>query len=128
ALEWLRDEDPQALLLRAKALAELGRAEDGLDAYRRAVAGNLALEDHELLARLEGMRVIEKAGGKPARLKVIANDDTAADDVARVLQPAGDRVTFADVGGLDEVKEQIRRKIILPFLKPGLFQRFRQKA
>src|SRR3954471_9124104 len=38
ALEWLRDEDPQALLLRARALAELGRAEDGLDAYRRAVA------------------------------------------------------------------------------------------
>lgn len=128
ALDYLQDEDPAALLLRARAFAELGRAEEGLQAYRRAVAANAALEDHALAAQLEGMRLIEKAGGKPALLKVIANDDTTEDDLQRITQPAGERVTFADVGGLDELKEQIRRKIILPFVKPGLFQRFRQKA
>lgn len=128
ALAWLDEESPAALLLRARALADLGRAEDGLAAYRKAVAGNSALEDHALLAQLEGMRVIEKAGGRPPRVTVLANDDTRQDEVARLLEPPGERVTFADIGGLEDIKEQIRRKIILPFQKPSLFQRFRQKA
>lgn len=37
-------------------------------------------------------------------------------------------VSFSDVGGLDDVKQQIRRKIITPFEKPGLFQTFRKRA
>jgi SpoVK/Ycf46/Vps4 family AAA+-type ATPase len=37
-------------------------------------------------------------------------------------------VTFADVGGLDEIKKQIRRRILTPFQKPTLFQRFAKKA
>jgi SpoVK/Ycf46/Vps4 family AAA+-type ATPase len=37
-------------------------------------------------------------------------------------------VSFADIGGLDDVKQQIRRKIITPFEKPGLFQTFRKRA
>jgi SpoVK/Ycf46/Vps4 family AAA+-type ATPase len=35
---------------------------------------------------------------------------------------------FADVGGLEEVKRDISRKIILPFKKPGLFDKFKRKA
>jgi SpoVK/Ycf46/Vps4 family AAA+-type ATPase len=37
-------------------------------------------------------------------------------------------VRFADIGGLDAVKQQIRRKIITPFEKPALFQTFRKRA
>lgn len=37
-------------------------------------------------------------------------------------------VRFADIGGLDAVKQQIRRKIITPFEKPVLFQTFRKRA
>jgi SpoVK/Ycf46/Vps4 family AAA+-type ATPase len=37
-------------------------------------------------------------------------------------------ICFADVGGLEEVKQQIRRKIILPYQKPSLFQRFRKQV
>ncbi len=36
--------------------------------------------------------------------------------------------TFDDIGGLEDVKTQIRRKIINPFLNRGLFSRFRRKA
>ncbi|MCG2592166.1 ATP-binding protein [Ramlibacter sp. XY19] len=128
ALRWCQDAEPQAMLLKAKALAQLGRADEGLHAYQRAVAGNAALEDHEFLAQLESMRLIEKAGGRPKRVTVLANDDTRREDAQHALEPVAGRVTFADVGGLDELKEQIRRKIILPFLKPSLFQRFRQKS
>ncbi len=37
-------------------------------------------------------------------------------------------ITFADVGGLDEVKRQIHRRIIAPREKPGLFERFGRRA
>src|SRR6185369_9603492 len=38
-----------------------------------------------------------------------------------------DRRTFADVGGLDAVKETIRLKIVLPFQKPEVFQAYGKK-
>ena len=40
----------------------------------------------------------------------------------------GDSLTFADIGGLEPVKEQVRRKIIKPFQSPGLFQTFKRKS
>ncbi|MCH6268951.1 MULTISPECIES: ATP-binding protein [Neobacillus] len=38
------------------------------------------------------------------------------------------RVTFEEVGGLDELKKAIEMKIIKPFMNPGLFAKFRKKA
>jgi SpoVK/Ycf46/Vps4 family AAA+-type ATPase len=47
----------------------------------------------------------------------------------RRAEPAGrPPVSFADIGGLEDVKAQIRRKIILPFEKKSLFDRFRKRA
>jgi len=43
-------------------------------------------------------------------------------------EPTRPTVRFADVGGLEDVKQQIRRKIIAPFEKPGLFQAFRKRS
>ena len=37
-------------------------------------------------------------------------------------------VTFADVGGLDEVKKPIHRTIILPFQRPDLYERYGRRA
>lgn len=37
-------------------------------------------------------------------------------------------IGFDQIGGLEAVKEQIRRKIINPFKSPGLFQTFRRRA
>ncbi len=65
--------------------------------------------------------------GKP-RLRVISNDEDARSDVSRLLEPEPAPITFADVGGLDGLKEQIRRKIILPFSKPSLFDRFKKRV
>ena len=35
---------------------------------------------------------------------------------------------FDDVGGLEEVKKQITRRIVTPFKKPSLFAKYRRKA
>lgn len=40
----------------------------------------------------------------------------------------GTGITFDDIGGLEEVKKQVRRKIINPFKNVGLFQKFKRKA
>jgi transitional endoplasmic reticulum ATPase len=42
--------------------------------------------------------------------------------------PQQERITFADVGGLEDVKQQIRRRIIAPLEKPGLFTAFKRRA
>jgi SpoVK/Ycf46/Vps4 family AAA+-type ATPase len=48
--------------------------------------------------------------------------------MTRLLHPETKSVTFADVGGLAEVKKQIERRIIMPFQKPSLFQRFKKRV
>jgi transitional endoplasmic reticulum ATPase len=112
------------LMVRARACAKLGRSKEGLEHYDSAVAQNPTLEDVTLRTLL-GARPVDRGG---TRLRVIANDDTDVPEVTRLLHPETTRVRFADVGGLAEVKEQIRRRIILPFQKPSLFQRFKKKV
>jgi len=48
--------------------------------------------------------------------------------VNRLFAPRQEAVRFEDVGGLEDVKKQIHRKIILPYKKPSLFQRFRRRT
>lgn len=121
------DETPAALLLRARILLALERRDEARAAYARAVGESPALEDQSLRQLLDSnVRAFNKEG-RPA-LKVFSNDDTDASEALRLLQPAGEKVTFANVGGLAAVKKTIHRKIILPFQKPGLFQRFRKQA
>ncbi|MEO1234731.1 MAG: ATP-binding protein [Myxococcota bacterium] len=126
ALDWvLKDDTPTALLLRARAHAELGHVEEGRRAYRSAVRQSSALEDPELEARLSAPPS-ERESPQPLRLKVI--DGGSTEEVRELFAPEQKRVCFEDVGGLDGVKKQIRKRIILPFAKPTLFQRFKRKV
>jgi len=43
------------------------------------------------------------------------------------LQPTRSTVTFAEVGGHEELKRQIERRIITPFREPSLFARFKKR-
>jgi hypothetical protein len=128
ALELCLGDDPALSIVRADVLQKLERQDEALSAYRVAVQANATLENPELLARIQARapKGVTRAGA-PA-LKVVANDDTAALELSRWLVPEQGRVTFQDVGGLDDVKEQIRKRIILPFNKPSLFQRFKKRV
>ncbi|MGN6151450.1 MAG: AAA family ATPase [Lysobacteraceae bacterium] len=121
----------EALMARARLLFGEGRRGEALDAYRAAIAANPAIEDAAFFSQLTGKLVSladvrSGRGGEP--VPSIANDDTAAYDMVRHLEPAATRIGFDDVGGLDEVKREIRRRIITPFLKPSLFQRFKRQS
>jgi transitional endoplasmic reticulum ATPase len=66
--------------------------------------------------------------GKGPHLRVLSNDDTDQSEIARLIAPEARAVTFADVGGLDDIKQQVEKRIILPFQNPGLFAKFKKKA
>ncbi|WNG53480.1 ATP-binding protein [Archangium gephyra] len=120
---------PEAALLSARALAALGRKDEARSSYQRAVSLNPTLEDRDLLAQLTAsVRDVQPSAPGGPRLRVISNDDTSSNEVDRVLTPPQTPLTFADVGGLEDIKKQIRKRIILPFQKPSLFERFKKKA
>ncbi len=60
------------------------------------------------------------------RLRVV--EKTPLAEVTHISDYQEPTVNFDDVVGLEEVKEQIHKKIILPFQKPGFFQRFKKKV
>jgi len=127
ALSYLHSDEPRILLCKAKAFLNLGRQEEARTAYKAAIAANPVLEDPQL-ETLCRAKVVELRGAETRRLRVISNDDTDSTEAARLVEPEQAKITFADVGGLDEVKKQIHKKIILPFQKPSLFQKFRKRA
>ena len=129
ALDFLLDDEPQDSLLKARALLILDRLEEGRKEYETAILKEPALESPDLAAQLKAnVAVFQSARGEERRLKVISNDNTEAEELRQVLAPPQEPVDFSDVGGLDKVKEQVRKRIILPFQKPALFARFRKKV
>jgi SpoVK/Ycf46/Vps4 family AAA+-type ATPase len=136
ALDRLPDDTAAALIARARAHLALGNGAEGLSAYGKAVAANPALEDHELRKALAAAAAdtARSADGNVVSFGVRRDEArerelrAQADDARAIVRPQDSPVTFKDVGGLEEVKKQIHRRIILPFQKPSLFQRFGRRA
>lgn len=129
ALEYAGGAEPDALLVRARALLALDRREEGRSCYEAAVAANPTLEDGKLATAFASkVRTFSVESVKGSKLRVISNDDTDVSETARLLTPEVEKVTFADVGGLEDIKTAIRKRIILPFQKPSLFERFRKRV
>jgi SpoVK/Ycf46/Vps4 family AAA+-type ATPase len=126
ALEHTAGDQPEVMILRARALHALKDQPAALAAYETAVRANPTLEDRDLRAPLAIKEKVHEEDG--IKLRVLSNDDTDASEVDRLLHPEPVKVTFADVGGLDEIKTQIEKRIILPFQKPALFAKFKKKA
>lgn len=126
ALHFADDAHPELELRKARALLKLNRLDEARAAYAAAVSANATLEDAAFKAELGAEPVL--AGDDRPKLRVIANDETQASELVRTLAPPEPPITFADVGGLDDIKKRIHRKIVLPFAKPSLFQRFKRRV
>ncbi len=126
----------QAWLLRARVAVEEGDAAHARDFYDKAVALDRACADDELLQQ------ILKAGGtrrtvvgSAGTLHEEAGDDNglegldaaAAMDLGVEFRVKTD-LKFAEVGGMEKVKDDIRMKIIHPIKNPGLFAAYGRKA
>ena len=122
ALRWTEGDDAALGVARARAELALGRIEAAAQSYSQAILirpdlADPALED-QLAVPAEPAANVFDLKGRPV------------DAPTSVEPPASRRqtITFADVGGLDAVKAEVRRKIILPFTRKALFDRFKKKA
>jgi transitional endoplasmic reticulum ATPase len=115
----------KGLIARAKALHARGQHKEALAEYDRAIALDAQLADPALRDAL-----VRDATDPRARFRVVSggpSQDSAT--VAQIPETSvPDRVTFADVGGLDEVKEKIRMRIVYPFSNPEMFKAFGKKV
>jgi ATP-dependent 26S proteasome regulatory subunit len=107
----------------ARALMALGRNGDALQRYTSA----------RLLTKFEADDVLETHVSKarqaqPARLSMLPGG--RADNVVDLASAAGlrSKIRFDDIAGLDDLKRTVRLQIIEPFLRPGLFAKFKKRA
>lgn len=122
---------PRARLLLARLLLRAGETERAARCYRKAVDADAALADPDLASRLE----IEPPRPGPTREPVFDPDAEHADD-ERERAPAHEQnsggatflerptVAFADVGGMEALKEEIRLKIIHPLTHPEIYRAY----
>lgn len=68
----------------------------------------------------------DKEESKKAKIRVL--EGGKKHNVVSIGDYLPERVTFADVGGLHELKKTIEMKIIKPFQSPGLFSKFQKKS
>ncbi len=129
-------EQPEDRTMRARALQGLGQIQEAIALYRQAVAQDPAMRNREL-ERILGIRP-GTATTQPAKIISLISYsarreskgpqerlDMLPDTLLEDLDDAA--ITFSDVAGLEDVKDEIRRRIVLPYLKLSLFERYRQK-
>lgn len=92
-----------------------GKSKDPLRSTRKAQAQKLV----EIAKKLPAQRAKTPAG---------EDQDAAASDASRWIVSKKPGVSFADVAGLDAVKDEIRRLVIYPFKHPDATERFRKQA
>ena len=113
----------------AAALGYIGDADPApFDAeLRRSVADFLTEGGRDAAAGRWRPEALRAVGGE-GEGAVVVDLGQRRERGAEFAAPGEARLTFADVGGLEDVKQQIRRRLIAPLEKPGLFTAFKRRA
>lgn len=122
--EILTRQSPEAAAPRvgaARALLRLGRSAEAVRHYTDARRLEGFMPDEELEAHLA-------ATARTSAPKLSVVDGGRADNVVTLAVTPQERTRFDDIAGLDDLKRTIRLQIIEPFLKPGLFAKFKKRA
>jgi AAA+ superfamily predicted ATPase len=123
----LSDPPPAALLLHARLLSRGGQFDRAARQYQRAIDADPTLVDDELAAQL-GLGRQEIQTGKSANylhpLRA-AYEEPPEHAPCDIEQP---KTTFAEVGGMDAVKQDIRIKIIHPLEHAQIYAAYGKKA
>jgi transitional endoplasmic reticulum ATPase len=118
-----------AHMLYARLLLNDGKSGKAADEYRLAVERDPGLADQSLAERLG---VDRDSATKPARERAYAyaDGDEDTDDSYNIDDFGVEKVetTFADIGGMEALKEQIRMKIIYPLSNPELYKTYGKKV
>ncbi len=122
----VKDTKNENLLILVKSMVKLGQTDDAINLYEEARQQNPSLQNDEIDSLLNIKTIVDTNTPTKQKLKVVDKIDFAEiTDLTKYKQQVTD---FSDVVGLDNIKKQIHKKIILPFQKPSLFQRFKKKV
>ncbi len=125
-IQLVKDSKYQHLLVLIKSMLKLGKKEEAMKLYKEACHKNPALQNNEIDSKLNIKTIVDQNTPTKQKLKVVDKIDFAEiTDLTKYKQQVTD---FSDVVGLENIKKQIHKKIILPFQKPSLFQRFKKKV
>jgi SpoVK/Ycf46/Vps4 family AAA+-type ATPase len=112
----LPDTPARAYLLHCRLLLRAGENEAAAREYRRAVEADPDLADAALASELgTEMRPAREPAGEAA-------GEGAPVEVERP------KIAFADVGGMDAIKDEVRMKIIHPMTHPELYKAYGKAA
>ncbi|TMR21703.1 AAA family ATPase [Nonomuraea turkmeniaca] len=117
---------PRLGIIAAKAL--LGEGETGKAAYRyyEAISRDASLADPELAARftIPAPAAAPSPGTPPPPTPAYMAAGPAPDEA----EVERSKLTFADVAGMEAVKESLRVKLLLPIQQPELFAAYGKRA
>ncbi|MBP8256432.1 MAG: AAA family ATPase [Opitutaceae bacterium] len=135
----------KALLLHARLALRGGEQRLAAELYRRAVNADAESTDDELARNFARVFPNESPRSRGSEFGTSSQDPRAdgeseGDGEGRERLPVGGlagspefevekpELTFADVGGMEDIKEEIRMKIILPMQQPELYKAYGKKV
>lgn len=116
--------NPAMKLLYIKAIARQGDLQRAAVEYRNLIMENPGLADAQLEENF-------KVHNGPGANEVSADDPDDGgeeDNFSADFYTERPDTKFKDIGGMEKVKEQVRRKIILPLEQPEIFKAYGKKA
>jgi transitional endoplasmic reticulum ATPase len=112
---------PRAFLLHAKILTGIGEIQQAIAEYKRAVELDHSLADAEFAARLGIGATETESEVVEGKVRAAWGEEESSASVREIERP---KINFADVGGMEKVKEEIRLKIIHPLTHADLYQAY----
>lgn len=113
----------KAWLVYAKLLLQSRQAEAAKEAYENAIAINDKLRDAYLESEIN---IQIKDQPEPEKIKLKAGGDEGEDQDKSIDIERPD-TNFEDVGGMEQVKEEVRMKILHPLKHPEIYQAYGKK-
>lgn len=108
---------PLGLLATARYEMSKGNAADASRHYKEAIAADTSLIDEGLEAELE----------TDNRLRITSAGEIHGAVEMPVIPSTVPKVGFADIGGMEALKEQIRMNILYPMQKPEIYEAYGKK-
>ena len=115
----------EGLLAAGRAALEAGRQDRAQAFADAATESGLVEEASELKSAIDASLGLK---GMVPLLRPGSPDEDGEGEPAALELDADRAVTFADVGGLDDVKKTINRTIILPYQRHDLYEKYKRGA
>ena len=127
----------QSFYKQAKEYFAAGHITDAREAFIKAaeIANDISVTSTSYAVRMEyhdlAVKILDFVRKECVEKKVVTPSSSTEEAPKKEFVPqekTSDKITFDDVAGLDEVKEQIRFKVLSPMQKPEIAAKYNVKA